>query len=154
MLIYIPFPLIASSARNGSTPRHTGRGLAGHPRSVRLGYGDNKTGLLTAICSKTRALQRCSSHLCLEQRRTCPVLIGDDFAGKGRRRNGPSSPERVRPLQLLLPRPQKGWQPPAHPRSQTPESHPLEEVVQDDHAESDPLANSHRGLVLFWILHP
>ncbi len=57
--------------------------------------------------------------------------------------------ERVRLLQPLLPRPQKGWRPPAHPRSQTPESRPHETAVQDDHAEADPLADSHRGLVLF-----
>ncbi len=64
-------------------------------------------------------------------------------------RNGSSSFERVRLLQPLLPRPQKGWRPPAHPRSQTPESRPHETAVQDDHAEADPLADSHRGLVLF-----
>ncbi len=60
-----------------------------------------------------------------------------------------SESERVRLLQPLLPRPQKGWRPPAHPRSQTPESRPHETAVQDDHAEADPLADSHRGLVLF-----
>ncbi len=52
-------------------------------------------------------------------------------------------------LSELLPRPQEGWRPPAHPRSQTPESRPHETAVQDDHAEADPLADSHRGLVLF-----
>ncbi len=52
-------------------------------------------------------------------------------------------------LQPLLPRPQKGWRPPAHPRSQTPESRPHETAVQDDHTEADPLADLHRGLVLF-----
>ncbi len=35
------------------TPCH-----AGHPRSVRVGYGDNKTRLFTPIRSKTPALQR------------------------------------------------------------------------------------------------
>ncbi len=45
--------------------------------------------------------------------------------------------------------PKKGWRPPAHPRSQTAESSPHETAVQDDHAEADPLADSHRGLVLF-----
>ncbi len=34
---------------------------------------------------------------------------------------------------------QEGWRPPAHPRSQTPESRPHETAVQDDHAEADPL---------------
>ncbi len=32
-------------------------------------------------------------------------------------RNCPASSERVRLLQPLLPRPQEGWRPPAHPRS-------------------------------------
>ncbi len=41
------------------------------------------------------------------------------------------------------------WRPPAHPRSQTPESRPHETAVQDDHAEADPLTDLHRGLVLF-----
>ncbi len=81
-----------------------GRGLAGHPRSVRLGYGDNKTRLRTAVRAKTPALQQHGSHLCSEQRRSHPALRGDDFAGKGRRRNDSSSLERVRLLQLLLPR--------------------------------------------------
>ncbi len=77
------------------------------------------------------------------------ALRGDDAAGKRSHRNGFSSFERVRLLQPLLPRPQKGWRPPAHPQSQTPESRPHETAVQDDHAEADPLADSHRGLVLF-----
>ncbi len=45
------------------TPCHAGRGLAGHPRSVRLGYGDNKTRLFTPIRSKTPAFQRRGLHL-------------------------------------------------------------------------------------------
>ncbi len=68
---------------------------------------------------------------------------------KGAIEMGFSSFERVRLLQPLLPRPQKGWRPPAHPRSQTPESRPHETAVQDDHAEADPFADLHRGLVLF-----
>ncbi len=110
-------PACRQTTRVNPTPFHMGRGLAGHPRSVRLGYGDNKTRLLTAVRSKTPALQRHGSHLCSEQRRTHRALRGDDFAGKGRRRNDSSSPERVRLLQLLLPRPQKGWRPATHPRS-------------------------------------
>ncbi len=81
--------------------------------------------------------------------RSRSALRGDDAAGKRSHRNGSSSFERVRLLQPLLPRPQKGWRPPAHPRSQTPESRPHETAVQDDHAEADPLADLHRGLVLF-----
>ncbi len=100
-------PACRQTTRVNPTPFHMGRGLAGHPRSVRLGYGDNKTRLLTAVRSKTPALQRHGSHLCSEQRRTHRALRGDDFAGKGRRRNDSSSPERVRLLQLLLPRPKK-----------------------------------------------
>ncbi len=131
------------------TPFHAGRGLAGHPRSVRVGYGDNKTRLFTPIRSKTPALQRRGLHLGAGRERSRSALRGDDAAGKRSHRNGFSSFERVRLLQPLLPRPQKGWRPPAHPRSQTPESRPHETAVQDDHAEADPLADLHRGLVLF-----
>ncbi len=131
------------------TPCHAGRGLAGHPRSVRVGYGDNKTRLFTPIRSKTPALQRRGLHLGAGRERSRSALRGDDAAGKRSHRNGFSSFERVRLLQPLLPRPQKGWRPPAHPRSQTPESRPHETAVQDDHTEADPLADLHRGLVLF-----
>ncbi len=131
------------------TPCHAGRGLAGHPRSVRVGYGDNKTRLFTPIRSKTPALQRRGLHLGAGRERSRSALRGDDAAGKRSHRNGFSSFERVRLLQPLLPRPQKGWRPPAHPRSQTPESRPHETAIQDDHTEADPLADLHRGLVLF-----
>ncbi len=114
-----------------------------------MGYGDNKTRLFTTIRSKTPALQRRGLHLGAGRERSRSALRGDDAAGKRSHRNGFSSFERVRLLQPLLPRPQKGWRPPAHPRSQTPESRPHETAVQDDHAEADPLADSHRGLVLF-----
>ncbi len=131
------------------TPCHAGRGLAGHPRSVRVGYGDNKTRLFTPIRSKTPAFQRRGLHLGAGRERLRSALRGDDVAGKRSHRNGSSSFERVRLLQPLLPCPQKGWRPPAHPRPQTPESRPHVMAVQDDHAEADPLADSHRGLVLF-----
>ncbi len=114
-----------------------------------MGYGDNKTRLFTPIRSKTPALQRCGLHLGAGRERSHSALRGDDAAGKRSHRNGFSSFERVRLLQPLLPRPQKGWRPPAHPRSQTPESRPHETAVQDDHAEADPLADLHRGLVSF-----
>ncbi len=114
-----------------------------------MGYGDNKTRLFTPIRSKTPALQRRGLHLGAGRERSRSALRGDDAAGKRSHRNGFSSFERVRLLQPLLPRPQKGWRPPAHPRSQTPESRPHETTVQDDHAEADPLADLHRGLVLF-----
>ncbi len=61
--------------------------------------------------------------------------------------NRSSSPERVRLLQPLLPRPQKRRRPTTYSRSQTPELSPDEKVVQDDHLETDPLANMPRGLV-------
>ncbi len=101
--------------------------------------------LLTTVRSKTPALQQRGPHPCSEQGCTRPVLRGDGFAGKRLRRNGPSSPERVRLLQPLLPRPQKGWRPMAHPRSQNPH----ETAVQDDYVETDPLANMPRVLVIF-----
>ncbi len=141
--------LCAAGHSSLSNPCHAGRGLAGHPRSVRVGYGDNKTRLFTPIRSKTPALQRRGLHLGAGRERSRSALRGDDAAGKRSHRNGFSSFERVRLLQPLLPRPQKGWRPPAHPWSQTPESRPHETAVQDDHAEADPLADSHWGLVLF-----
>ncbi len=54
---------VQSFTRVYPTPRHTGRGLAGHPRSVRVGYGDNTTRLFTPIRSKTPAFQRRGLHL-------------------------------------------------------------------------------------------
>ncbi len=70
----------------------------------------------------------------------------DESAGKRSHRIRSSSPARVRLLQPLLPRPQKRrW--PAYSRSQTPELRPDEKVIQDDHFETDPLANMPRGLV-------
>ncbi len=100
-----------------------------------MGYGDNKTRLFTPIRSKTPALQRRGLHLGAGRERSRSALRGDDAAGKRSHRNGFSSFERVRLLQPLLPRPQKGWRPPAHPRSQTPESRPHETAVQDDHTD-------------------
>ncbi len=57
-------------------------------------------------------------------------------------RNRSSSPERVRLLQPLLPRPQKRWRPATYFRSQTPELRPDEKVAQDDHFET---------LVFLWL---
>ncbi len=48
---------------------------------------------------------------------------------------------------MLIPRPQKRRRPATYSRSQTPELHPDEKVVQDDHFETDPPANMPRGLV-------
>ncbi len=59
----------------------------------------------------------------------------------------PPAHERVKLLQLLLPHLQKRWRPATYSRSQTPESCPGKKVVQDDHFETDPLANMPRGLV-------
>ncbi len=64
------------------TPCHAGRGLAGHPRSVRVGDGDNKTRLFTPIRSKTPALQRRGLHLGAGRERSRSALRGDDAAGK------------------------------------------------------------------------
>ncbi len=59
------------------------------------------------ICSKTTALLWCARHLSAQQRRSCPPRRGDESAGKITHTNRSSSPERVRLLQPLLPRPQK-----------------------------------------------
>ncbi len=124
-----------STTWTNPTPHHTGQGLAGHPRSVRLGFGDYKTRLLTSVCSKTPAILRRGSHLSAEQGHSRPALRGDGLTGKRGHRADPTSSERVRLLQPLLPRPQKGWWPPTHPRSQAPEPRPHE---------------TPRGLVLFF----
>ncbi len=92
-----------------STPCHVGRGLAGHPWCDSVGNEHGKTRLFTPICSKTTALPRCASHLSAYRRRPCPPCRGDESAGKRSHRNRSSSPERVRLLQPLLPRPQERW---------------------------------------------
>ncbi len=60
------------------------------------------------------------------------TLRGDETAGKRNHRNRSSSPERVRLLQPLIPRPQKRRRPATYSRSQTPKLRPDEKVVQDD----------------------
>ncbi len=142
-------PSRRSTTRTNPTPRYMGRGLAGHSQSVRLGFGDYKMRILTSVRSKTPAIQRHSSYLSAEQGCSRPALWGDEFAGKRSCTDGSTSSERVRVLQPLLPHPQKRWQPPAHPRSQAPEPRPHETAVQDDYFETDPLANTPRGLVIF-----
>ncbi len=105
--------------------------------------------LFTPIRSKTPALQRHGLHH--SAKRECPrsTLRGDDSAGKRSNRKSTSSSERFRLQQPLLPLPQEGRRPPDHPWSQTPKLSPHEDVVQADHIEIDPLADSARGLVLF-----
>ncbi len=137
------------AARYNSTPRHTVRGLAGHPQSVRLGSGDNKTRLYTSIRLKTPAIWWHGLHIGSAQHHSRPARRCDEFSGERSRGNGFPSSERVRLPQSLLPRPQEGWWSKAHPRSQTSESRPYEMAVQDDYIEEDPLANMPRGLVLF-----
>ncbi len=130
-----------------SSPCHVGQDLAGHPRCVSVGNEHGKTRLFTPIRLKTTVLPRCAHHLSAQRRRLCPPRRGDESAGKRSHRNRSSSPERVRLLQPLLPRPQKRRRPATYSRSQTPELRPDEKVVQDDHFETDPLANMPRGLV-------
>ncbi len=76
-----------------------------------------------------------------------PACWGDEAAGKGSHRNLSFSPERVRLLQSLHPRPQKRLWPVTYSRSQTSESRHGKKFIQDDHIETDPLANMPRGLV-------
>ncbi len=99
-----------------------------------MGDDYGKTRLYSSICSKTTALPQCGRR-------------GDESAGKRSHRNRSSSPERVRLSQLLLPRPQKRWWSATYSRAQTPELGPDEKFVQDDHFETDPLANMPKGLV-------
>ncbi len=130
-----------------SNPCHTGQGLAGHPQCVSVGNEHGKTRLFTPIRSKTTAIPWCARHHSAQRERSSPPRSGDESAGKRSHRNQSSSPERVRLLQPLLPRPQKRRWPATYSRSQTPELRPDEKVIQDDHFETDPLANMPRGLV-------
>ncbi|KAI2664125.1 ORF V: Enzymatic polyprotein [Labeo rohita] len=120
-----------SATRANYTPGHSGRGLAGYPRSVRLGNGDNKKRLLTPVRSKAPALQRRGPHRVKEQGRARPTLGGVDIAGKRRHRGSPPSPEQVGVLQPLLPHPQEGWGSTTHPRFKAFESGPHETAVQN-----------------------
>ncbi len=129
------------------TPCHAGRGLAGHPRCVNVDNDYGKTRLYIHIFSKTTALTWCARFHSAQRVRSSPPHRGDESAGKRSHRNRSSSPERVRLLQPLLPRPQKRRQPVTYSRSQTPELRHDEKVVQDDHFETDPPANMPRGLV-------
>ncbi len=130
-----------------STPCQAGRGLAGHSQCVNVGNDYGKTRLYTPIRTKTTALPRCARHHSAQREHSGPPCRGDESAGKRSHRNRSYSPERVRLLQPLLTRPQKRWRPATYSRSQTPELRPDEEVVQDDHFETDPPANMPKGLV-------
>ncbi len=113
----LPLPLITSLwpplggpvARNNLTPCHMGRGLAGHPRSVRLGSGDNKMRLYTSIRSKISVIWRHGLHIGPAQQHSRPACQSDEFAGKRSCGNGFPSSDRARLLQPLLPHPQEGW---------------------------------------------
>ncbi len=65
-----PVPTWRQTARSNPTPSQARRDLAGHPRGVKLGFGDNKTRLLTTVRLKTPALQWRGPHPCSEQGRT------------------------------------------------------------------------------------
>ncbi len=112
-----------------------------------MGNDYGKTRLYSPILSKTNALPRCARHHSALQGRPSPPRRGDESAGKRSHRNRSSSPEQVRLLQPLIPRPQKRWRPASYSRSQTPELCPDEKVVQVDYFYTDPFANMSRGLV-------
>ncbi len=130
-----------------STPCHAGRGLVGHPWCVSMGNDYGKTRLYSPIRSKTTALPRWAHHHSAQRGCPSPPWRGDESSGKWSHRNRSSSPERVRLLQPLLPRPppKKRRRPVTYSRSQTPGLRPDEKVVQEDHFENNPLANIPRG---------
>ncbi len=55
-------PTRQSATLNNSTPHHMGRSLAGHPQSVKLGSGDNKTRLYFNSLEESRDLVAWSLH--------------------------------------------------------------------------------------------
>ncbi len=130
-----------------STPCHTCQSLAGHPWCVSVGNDYGKTRLYSPIRLKTTALLRCACHHSVQRGCPSPPRRGDESAGKRSHWNCSSSPDWVRLLQPLLPRPQKRRRPATYSRSQTPELCPDEKVIQDDHFETDPLENMPRGLL-------
>ncbi len=76
-----------------------------NPRCVTMGNDSGKTRLYSPIRSKTTALPRCARHNNAQRGLPIPPRRGDESAGKRSHRNRSSSPERVRLLQPLLPRP-------------------------------------------------
>ncbi len=91
-------PARRPAAQNNSTPRHMGRGLAGHPLSVRLCSGDNKTRSHTSIRSQTPVVSRRGLHIGSAQHGSSPACRIDEFAGERSRGNCSPSSERVRLL--------------------------------------------------------
>ncbi len=128
------------AAQNYSTPRHMGRGLAGHPRRVKLGTGDNTTRLYTSIRSMTPTIWQRVLHIDSAQQSSHPACQSDEFAGKRSRGTAFPSSERVKLLQPLLPRPQERWWSKTHSRSQTSESRPY------NYINADPLSNMPRHI--------
>ncbi len=119
-----------------STPCHVGQGLAGHPRCVSMGNDYGKTRLYSPIrskitaCSEDAQVLRAEVINLLEKwsiKIVPPVQSKSGFYSRYF-----SSPKRRRLA--------------TYSRSQTPELCPDEKVVQDDHFETDPLANMPRGL--------
>ncbi len=58
-----------------STPCHVARGLAGHPRCVRVGKGYSKTRLYSPIRSKATIFPRCARHHSVQRGCSSHILI-------------------------------------------------------------------------------
>ena len=90
-----------------------------------------------------------SSHVRSDSEKRCgahPSHRSVETVRKGSCRTSPSFTKRVGLLQSLLPRSEKGWRPQAHPRPQTPEQSANDTPVQDADNQTNPCANSPRGL--------
>ncbi len=65
-----------------STPCQASRGLAGHPRCVRVGNGYGKMRLYSPIRSKTTTFPPCARYHSAQRERSSPSRRGDESAGK------------------------------------------------------------------------
>ncbi len=65
-----------------STPCQASRGLAGHPRCVRVGNGYGKMRLYSPIRSKTNTFPLCARYHSAQRERSSPSRRGDESVGK------------------------------------------------------------------------
>ncbi len=121
-----------------STPSHEGRGLAGQPRCVNV----VRRGCSLQFAQDHRKSAVCSPPQCAARTLEVMKLLKKEAI------------EIVSPAQsesgfysryFFVPK--KRRRPATYSRSQTHELRPGEKVVQDDHFETNPLANMPRGLV-------
>lgn len=96
------------ATQKSQTTYHPASGLKNHNRCVKLGSKNDKTRLLTPVCSQVTSPQRSNSNF---------VTIFSISACKRSNGNGSSSEQQIRLLQPLLSSSQERWRAQAHSRS-------------------------------------